>query len=106
MLPKLGVIMSNENHDICAGWVYMDNSVGVCMLEWIVTNPEATNMESYRAIKEMVEFLSERVREMDYGVMITTCAQESLARFHEKVGFKRTDSNMIHLVKFLMEDGN
>jgi len=111
MIPKLTVIMSNEERDICAGSVYMDNSVAedkvkICMLEWIVTNPKATNMESYKGIREMTDLLEKRVREMGYGVILTTCKQESLAKVHEKSGFIRTDSNMIHLIKILREEEN
>lgn len=106
ILPKLGAIVSNEKQDICAGWLYMDNSVGVCWLEWSVTNPECSGFDSIRGIKALNKFIEERASEMGYGVMMTTCRQESLCRLHEKCGFIKTDTGMIHMVKQLPLGGN
>lgn len=101
-LPTLGVIAFNSSGDCAAGWLYMDNSSsGVSMLEWLVSNPEASARDAMRGIKAITQFLSGAAFEMGYKVMITTCRQESLARIHEKSGFIRTDSNMIHLTKIL-----
>jgi hypothetical protein len=101
VLPSLGAIASVAGEDVCAAWLYMDNSVGVCMLEWLVANPESSGKKILVAERMLQNFLEEEAKEMDYGVMLTTCKQESLARLHEKNGFMRTDSNMIHLIKFL-----
>lgn len=101
ILPKLGIVVSDNGMDICAVWLYMDNSVGVCMLEWFVANPDATGRQVYKCEKLAQKFMEERALEMDYGVMMTTCKQESLARVHEKNGYLRTDESMIHLIKFL-----
>jgi len=38
VLPKLGMMVVDDEAPICAAWLYMDNSVGVSMLEWLVTN--------------------------------------------------------------------
>jgi hypothetical protein len=90
--------MLNEK-PIASGWLYMDNSVGVSILEWMVANPKANPKAVYRSIKAIVEFLKNQAKEMNYTVMLTTCKQESLAKVYEKNGFLRTDSEMIHLMQ-------
>jgi hypothetical protein len=101
ILPKLGLIISNEEKDICAGFLYMDNSVGVCWLEWVVTNPEATGFEAMKGIKALTKFMEKEADRMDYGVMMTTCRQASLTRLHEKNGFIKTDEGVTHLLRIV-----
>lgn len=101
VLPKLGVFVSLDGDYKSAAWLYMDNSVGVCMLEWIVTNPENTPRESLKTIKIAVKFLREQAKEFGYGFMLATCRQESLLKVLEKNGFQRTDENVYHAVAFL-----
>jgi hypothetical protein len=101
VLPKLGVMAEMDGTPVAAGWLYMDNSIGVSMLEWMVANPDAKPKAVYKSIKTIVEFLKTRAKDMGYSVMLTTCKQESLARVYEKTGFQRTDSEMIHLVQSL-----
>lgn len=102
MLPKLGVVAfyaGDKIEDAAAAWLYMDNSSPVCMLEWMVANPALSATKTVRALKHVCQFLTAEAKHNDYAVMLTTCKQESLAKFHEKQGFARTDEDMIHLVK-------
>ena len=101
VLPKLGIIAEMDGMPVAAGWLYMDNSSGVSMMEWMVANPDAKPKSVFRSIKSIVEFLKSRAKDMGYTVMLTTCKQESLARVYEKTGFGRTDSEMIHLIQVL-----
>lgn len=101
VLPKLGVVMSIDGVDAAAGWLYMDNSVGVSMLEWLVTNPENKPRDSLVAIREIISFLKDRAVAMDYGVMLTTCKQPSLIKVLERNGFTRTDEGMYHAIASL-----
>jgi hypothetical protein len=98
VLPKLGIIAFDEVKDLCAGWLYMDNSVGVCWLEWLVTNPLNRASQSMKSIGIVTDFLKLRAVELGYGIMMTTCRQKSLVRVHEKNGFLKTDEGMIHLL--------
>jgi hypothetical protein len=103
VLPKLGVVTLDGDLRVAAAFLYMDNSVGVCWLEWLVTNPDATGRQSLAGIAAVTEFLAERALEMNYGVMFTTCRQPALARIYERHGFGRTDEGVIHLVRKLRE---
>lgn len=99
VLPKLGVMAILGGKPIASGWLYMDNSVGVSILEWMVANPDANAKSVYRSIKAIIEFLKTQAKEMHYAIMLTTCKQESLAKVYEKSGFLRTDSEMIHFIQ-------
>lgn len=106
ILPKLGAVAfysnrvdQHEDLPVVAAFLYMDNSVGVCWLEWLVSNPQAPKLHVLRAIDAVIGFLTEEAKRLDYGVMITTCRQESLVRFYEKAGFQVTDKGVTHLIK-------
>lgn len=99
VLPKLGIVANLDSGPVAAGWLYMDNSIGVSIMEWVVSNPEAKPKSVYRSIKAIVDFLKGQAKSLGYSVMLTTCKQESLARVYEKTGFLRTDSEMIHLIQ-------
>lgn len=103
ILPKLGVMALDNDARIAAAFLYMDNSVGVSMLEWLVTNPDATGKQSLGGISAVIGFLTERALEMDYGVMLTSCRQPGLARIYERHGFAKTDEGVIHMVRKLRE---
>lgn len=99
ILPKCGLLVeADDGTPLAASWLYMDNSVGVGMLEWTVTNPKATPKQSYIAIALLVQSAREVARTLDYGVLLTTAKQHALARCLEKNGFIQTDTGMTHLL--------
>jgi hypothetical protein len=101
ILPKLGIVVEHDGAAICAGFLYMDNSVGVSMLEWVVANPEASSKRVFAGITMLVDFMSKRAVEMDYGVMLTSCRNQALAKLYRRTGFEVTDDSVVHLVKIL-----
>lgn len=99
ILPPLGVICD----DSAAGFLYMDNGgTGVAMMEWLVTDPDK-GLKGAKALHHVVAYLSEAARDHNYAVILTTCRQESLARFLGGRGFKVTDRGMVHLIKTILE---
>jgi len=101
ILPKLGLIIEDNGQPIVAGFVYMDNSVGVAFLEWVVGAPEATGRQIVAGIGTLIDFAGKRVLELDYGVLLTATNKEALIRLYEKNGFQKTDEGLTHLVKIL-----
>lgn len=105
ILPRLGIVAffqsGEERRDAAAAWLYMDNSIGVSWLSWLVTNPEINESECAIAIKALTEFMKERAVAMDYGIMMTAAQQESLVRMHERNGFIKADEGVTHLIRFL-----
>ena len=97
MLPKLGIMVERDGLPCLAGWVYMDNSCGVCMLEWVVSNPDTPPRDVLRSIEHLTAAAKlVSVQNNDHS-MLTSCKQESLARAYERNGFVRTDEQMKHL---------
>ena len=104
ILPKYGAVAKNSKGMIAAVWAYMDNSVGVAWLEWLVTDPKAGALTSIKAITYMVACVEETLKEeFDYGVIMTTCKQPALVRLFERLDYKITDRKMTHLFK-IMDD--
>jgi hypothetical protein len=95
ILPRLGAI----SDETAAGWLYMDNSTGVAMLEWLVSDPAAAPRRVLRALNEVVEFLQQQAESLGYGAILTTCRQTSLAAVLGRHGFVETDRDMIHLLR-------
>lgn len=103
ILPKMGFIVENNGKPVIAGFVYMDNSVGVAFLEWVVGSPDANGKEVVVGIGALVDFVGKRLKmpDLNYGVLMTACKQEALIRLYEKNGFQKTDDGLTHLVKIL-----
>lgn len=101
ILPKLGLIIEDQGKPIVAGFLYMDNSVGVAMLEWVVGAPDCTGRQIVGGIGTLIDFMGKRAKELDYGVMLTACNKEALIRLYEKNGFVKTDVGLTHLIKVL-----
>jgi hypothetical protein len=101
ILPKLGLIIENNGKPVVAGFLYMDNSVGVAFLEWVVGSPDASGKEIVVGIGVLVDFMGKRAKQLDYGILITACRQEALVRLYEKNGFQKTDEGLTHLIKLL-----
>jgi hypothetical protein len=104
-LPKLGVIAywaEGENkQDAAAAWLYMDNSAPVCWLEYMVSNPQCNAGRAVKALRHLDSFLTGEAKATGYAVMLTTCRQDSLVKFHQKNGFTKADTGMTHMVKVL-----
>jgi len=101
ILPPVGVFALKDDKPIAAGWLYQAVGVGVCWLEWLVSDPKANPKDVYAGLKHVVQFLGEEAVRDDYGVMLTTCRQPSLVRLYEKLGFIKSDDGVTHLIKTL-----
>lgn len=98
VLPRGGVVVELDGRPVAAAWLYMDNSVGVAMMEWTVTNPDNTPRQSLKAITLLVGAIREIAVQNDYGVVLTSAKQDSLVKVYAKNGFQKTDSGMTHLL--------
>lgn len=99
MLPRLGVIAEINKIPTAAGFLYMDNSVGVCLFEFAVSNPRQPAKKIVVALEVVLDFIQKRAKELGYGVMMTSCHQSSLSRFYEENGFKVSNRNVTQLIK-------
>lgn len=96
VLPRLGVIALRGLSPLAAGWLYMDNSTPVAMLEWLVANPEAPPRSTVAGLVAIIGFLKEEAKALDYSAILATCRQPGLSRLLCKAGFHVTDKSVIH----------
>ena len=52
----------------------MDNSCGVSIMEWIVTNPDAAPTATVRALKHITAFLTGEAKACGYHTILTSNA--------------------------------
>ncbi len=101
ILPRPGLVCELNGQPVAAVWLYLSNSNGVAMMEWLVAKPDLLPKKSLQAIKVLIGWVDEECRINNYGVIFTTAKQPGLARILEKSGFVTTDREMIHLIKTL-----
>lgn len=98
-IPVLGIVVHDgEGRDLAAGWIKLESSTPIAMLEWVVTNPENHPKESAASIDALIQHAKECAKEQGRTAIFTYCKQDSLARKYGKHGFQQSDSGMIHLV--------
>jgi len=98
-LPRPGIVCLVDGVPAGAVWLYMSNSNGVAMMEWLVVRPDLPARQALEVIRHLLAGVEIECREADYGVIFTTARQAGLARILEKAGFVETDREMIHLIK-------
>ena len=100
ILPSLGVIVTSddESKGHAAGFLYMDNSSPVAMMEWLVTNPENTPRESLASAKMLIDFLKIEAKALGYSVIMTGTKSDGLIKLYKKQGFTQTDEGLTHLL--------
>lgn len=90
LLP-MGFVVEDEQM-MSAGFIYIAQGAPVAYFEYIVTNPDNSPRESYKAIDLL---MTEVMKFLEYN-MIKACfcriAQESLGRLYKKHGFKDGDN--------------
>jgi len=105
MLPSLGIVLFNgvTLEEQAALWLYMDNSVGVCFCERVVTRPGLSLKESKAIILEGLEFLKQRAATMNYGVMFVRC-YPAIAKCLKGKGYFEDDRPVISLFTTTKEE--
>lgn len=100
ILPKLGIVVFEESRreDLAAMWLYMDNSVGVCFPEHIVTRPGLSLGLARESLLRGLDFLRLSAVEMGYGVMIVHTLP-AMARVLERRGvFARQGKQKVSMI--------
>lgn len=105
ILPKCGIVVQEGDTMRAAAFLYMDNSIGFAMLEWIVTNPKNTGKQSYAAITHLIGAIKATAELFDYGIIFTSAKQEGLIKILERNGATKADSGMTHLL-FTKKENN
>lgn len=87
VLPKLGVVVYQEERPILSAWASMDNSTGLAFYLWPTGNPAASPRQIKAALQHSVAYLSEVVRSLGYHTFIAGTHRRSVARQLSILGF-------------------
>lgn len=98
LLPAGIIIEDDTGKMMSAGFVYCDDATPVCMMEWIVANPDNTPRESLKSLRKLLEVITGWADESG-KVLMTSVKQETLAKLYEKVGFASADVGMTNMVR-------
>jgi len=87
ILPRLGVVSYHEasGRDCAALWLYMDNSVGVCFPEHVVTRPGMGLAMAKGALLRALDYVRVAAADLGYGVMWLNTLP-AMARVLKKAG--------------------
>lgn len=98
-LPTNGLIVEDaDGVALAAGFLKLESSTPMAMLEWCVANNENKPRVSVEALAFLVGAARTMAKAMGRTTLFTYCKQQSLAKLYEKCGFQRSDTEMIHLV--------
>lgn len=98
VLPKLGIVAELDGVPTAAGWLYMDNSVGVGWMEWLVADPTASPRRVFQAVSAVVGFIKSEAARLGYHTLMTTCRQPSLGKLLVRQGFQQSDTGVSHFI--------
>lgn len=98
LIPVVGVAVEINGSPAAMGWLKLESSTSIGMMEWVVSNPKNSPRDSVKAIREVTESIKACAKAQGRTALFTYCKQPSLARSYERSGFQITDKDMIHLV--------
>lgn len=95
-----GVMVSVDEENICAGWLFETNSE-CCMIGWFVANQEADK----NLIDEGLRFLTKRIetlaRKRGYGIIMTYSENKSMIKRLTSLDYMEGDIHITQLIKGL-----
>ena len=89
MLPgegTSGVMVSKDNVNIVAGFLYWSNS-DLVWLDWIISNPDYKDEDKKQAIELLIKTAEEMVKSAGKKYMMSISRSKSLLNIHEKLGW-------------------
>jgi len=99
-LPKTGCIAVNEDGVLCAAaWLYLDNSVPVSFMSWMIVNPAARSMEKFDGLNHCIRYLTDHGENLGYGVMVSMSAIPSISKLMKLHGFEIASKGVEILLK-------
>lgn len=97
-LSPFGAMAVEGDTRLAVAWLYVTGS-GWGLLEYTVTNPEAPVLSRGRAVRLIVERLSEVAEEAGVEDLVTFTESKGLQRLLQKCGFNVGDKNLTSLIR-------
>jgi hypothetical protein len=96
-----GIMVSKNGVDICAGFIYRTNST-VCLIEWIVSNPEYKAEGRQFAIEHCINVLCEIGKQEGFSLAFTTLKHQKLINTYSVCGFIKGSEGCTEMIKKLI----
>lgn len=101
ILPKTGIVSEDATGSLAAAWVYLDNSVGLAWLAWVVTRPGLPGRRAPMVLQGLVGCCEAVAEELGYKVMFTMTHRPGFGRWLQREGFTANHSGMVQFFKEL-----
>lgn len=95
-----GTMISKDEVDICAGFIYYTNS-NMAWIEFIISNPDYKEDDRAKAIEQLIEVLSLKAKDLGFRVLWTCVVHENLKNKYINCGFQETQKGATELIKIL-----
>ena len=92
-----GIIVSKNNIDICAGFIYFTNSK-VAWIEFVISNKDYREDDRMDAIEFLLASLSEIAVSEGYEFGYAVLKHKGLKEHYENVGFVNSDNNITEML--------
>ena len=103
MLPGVGIIVSIDGEDICAGFLYKTDSK-MAWIEYVISNFEYKDRENRKkAIEFLINVLSEFANDNGFKYLYTSLKSKSLIERYANCGFITGDSNCQEMIKICQQ---
>lgn len=99
-LPERGVIVSDGDGDLYAGFLYLTDG-RIAWMEWVVSNRSAATHRKRGALEYLTGVLSDLAKQEGMLLMFTSTSIDSYRKGLEKCGFLPGDANTYQLIKGL-----
>ncbi len=99
-LPEVGIIVSRQGFDTCAGFLYQTDSAG-CWIENIVTNKDAPKNIRRGTTVFLIDALAAKAKELNYLMAFSSSINKALINNLRKCGFSGDVKDVTQLVRLL-----
>lgn len=101
-LPATSAVAMHEDKPIAAAWMYLDNSVGVCLMAWPVVDPDVCGRAKLMGLNMVVDFLTKHAKDdLNYDVCLSFSSISSVTRLLEQHQFMPVDEGITATVRRL-----
>ena len=100
MLSPTGILVSEEDFPICAGW-YIQTNTETALCEWLVKNPDSPKKQSDKAFSLLYDTIEELARSDGYKLIITFLSHPIFERFIKSKGYQKGDDSLNTYLKGL-----
>ena len=99
-LPDFGIMISNEEKNICNAWLYETNS-NILLLEWFVVNKKANKQERKDCFTYLVDYASNYAKLKNFNILFSSVKNQSLIKKLVDNGYNNGEKGMVNLTKII-----